>query len=200
VSWSGETNAAGDNGTILFFNCSSADHFPGTGVVHIDPDGNYSAPLIIKEGFNFLDRSSGNVERVGDYTNIATRFDNPGEFWGAGVVGYGTDRHGTWVSQIFGPVVTSAEGPAAQENASLNLYPNPAQDVVNIEFESPENGIYQVELFNLQGQKVGTVAQDRLQQGKARLTFMTNDLEAGVYLIKVSTDKGSVHSEKLIVR
>lgn len=198
--YSGETDASGQNGSMLFFNCASPNHFPGTGVVHIDPDGNFSAPLIIKEGFTYLDRSSSSPERVGDYTNIAIKFNNPGEFWGAGVVGYSSNRHGTWVSQIFGPVMTSSGTPQPAAVKDVAVYPNPAEDIVNIEFDSPQSGMYEVSLFNLQGQQLAVIARDRLSQGKARLVFMTQDLQSGIYLVKVKSESGWVHSEKLIVR
>ncbi|MBD3724386.1 MAG: T9SS type A sorting domain-containing protein [Flavobacteriaceae bacterium] len=64
----------------------------------------------------------------------------------------------------------------------INLYPNPAKDY----FELATNlNVEKVELYNLQGQLVKSFMNQNI--------YSTNELQNGMYLVKVFTDKGIVN-------
>ena len=61
------------------------------------------------------------------------------------------------------------------------IFPNPATEIINIEGNA---NIQQVELYNLQGQRVA------MEMGNVR-TLSLNGLSAGMYIMKVTTDNGT---------
>jgi len=71
----------------------------------------------------------------------------------------------------------------------LFVYPNPLQKSSVAEVFVPERGNVQADLWNMQGQKVKNVFGGTLMRGKhiMRLSDETNNLPAGVYLLKVQT-------------
>jgi hypothetical protein len=76
IAWSGNENC--DREVIINFLYSAPTVFPGSAVVYMDNDRNYSEVKIIKEGENIVDRLPGGYERWGDYTGLQRRFENPG--------------------------------------------------------------------------------------------------------------------------
>ena len=61
------------------------------------------------------------------------------------------------------------------------IFPNPTSNVININSES---NIQQVELYNLQGQRVA------MEMGNVK-TLSMSELSAGMYILKVTTDNGT---------
>lgn len=68
--------------------------------------------------------------------------------------------------------------------ANLNVYPNPASDLLNI--ENNDHSIKKVQLFNSVGLIIKT-----LHVGQGINTFDLSDLGAGLYFIEVNTNKGA---------
>jgi hypothetical protein len=76
------------------------------------------------------------------------------------------------------------------------LIPNPATTEVNIELNLFETLDATVSLMNAQGQVLFTKT---LQQvDKERITFPTNDLSSGIYLVNLVTEKGLI-TKKLVI-
>ena len=83
------------------------------------------------------------------------------------------------VDEGFDPGVWIGADTAGLDNESLvtfNMYPNPANDVLNI---SSQSTINKVEIFNVLGQKVITIQVDDLSA-----EINVSNLNAGIYLIK----------------
>ena len=82
----------------------------------------------------------------------------------------------------------------------LFVYPNPVQTSSVAEIFVPERGNVQADLWNMQGQKVKNVFAGSLVRGKhtLRLSDETNNLPAGVYLLKVQT-KNKIRFVKILL-
>ncbi|HEY9489029.1 MAG TPA: T9SS type A sorting domain-containing protein, partial [Chryseosolibacter sp.] len=78
----------------------------------------------------------------------------------------------------------------------IRVYPNPADDIMNIILPSPVTEHTPIKLFDSFGRQVyaGT-----FNQGEHLTTLDTKLLSAGVYLIQISTDKGLVQKKVMIV-
>lgn len=74
-----------------------------------------------------------------------------------------------------------------QSNLEVSLYPNPANDVLNIEMT---NEVKSVEIFNLQGQKVITANQKQIN---------IENLASGMYLVNI-TDVNNFKIAKKIIK
>lgn len=73
-----------------------------------------------------------------------------------------------------------------QNNLKVTLYPNPVNDILNIDVE---NEIKLIEIYNIQGQKV-------LQSSNKQIE--TNSLNSGIYMVRIEDVNGAVATQKLI--
>ncbi len=77
--------------------------------------------------------------------------------------------------------------------SSINIYPNPTKDVLNISLSNNEENIRQVQIVNT----MGTIMLD-----KANLTnnvIDINSISSGLYIVKIITNKGNVYFEKVVI-
>jgi len=79
--------------------------------------------------------------------------------------------------------VAVEEGPAAFAVAQNS--PNPFNPTTTIGFSIPEAGTVSVDVFNVAGQKVATVANEFMSAGNHSVVFNASDLSAGVYFYTV---------------
>jgi hypothetical protein len=71
-------------------------------------------------------------------------------------------------------------------NNSFFLYPNPANDIVNISLDSE---LKIVEIYNLQGQKV---------LSSTSKNVIVSNLSRGIYMVRVESENGSTSTQKLV--
>jgi len=78
---------------------------------------------------------------------------------------------------------TSTQITTRVEN-SLQLYPNPATNDLNIEYTSANNEEVRISLYDLLGKEV-VVITDRFMQGRQNINYNTSTLPKGLYLLRV---------------
>ena len=87
-----------------------------------------------------------------------------------------------WGNNVWIDNVKVMNGTGIEEIANdVNVYPNPATDVINI--TTPDN-VLRVEIFNMQGQLV------KAEAGNVN-NISVRDLANGIYTLKLTTDNGS---------
>ena len=82
------------------------------------------------------------------------------------------------------------------DEISLEVYPNPASDIVNVSFEA--EGDYTITITDLAGREVATQSLSNLT-GSEKIAVPTNDLNSGNYIISVAT-AGSSYSQVLVIK
>lgn len=78
--------------------------------------------------------------------------------------------------------------------SALNVYPNPASDVLNVKFDA--TAATTVELTDLTGKVVAT---QQAQAGAVNATFATATVNAGVYFVNVKNANGST-TQKVVIK
>lgn len=73
-------------------------------------------------------------------------------------------------------------------NFELNIYPNPAKEMLNINFVLTENSPSNIEIFNTNGQIIRTFLYQNSVVGKNHIETDISGLKAGIYWISVRTD------------
>lgn len=78
----------------------------------------------------------------------------------------------------------------------LNIYPNPASESVNLEYGIDEGQNAQVEIFDLTGKLVLT---NNLAPQQEVYSIETDELEAGVYMLRVIVNGEATESKRLVI-
>jgi hypothetical protein len=84
---------------------------------------------------------------------------------------------------------TAAETPEQPRKVALHQnYPNPFNPVTSITYELPESGAVQLRVFNIQGQEVARLVNERQPAGQHQISFDASSLASGVYLYRLETN------------
>ncbi len=105
------------------------------------------------------------------YLRISTRIltTMPGNFW----------------FQLVGTPYSSVDEP---DFSHFRLYPNPTASKLNLDFGLAESTSGHWEMLNPLGQVIGASAETRYPAGQTHLDLDTNDLQPGVYLLRLKLD------------
>ena len=82
------------------------------------------------------------------------------------------------------------------QQINFSIYPNPAQDIIHATIQVTKGGPANIEIMDASGRIVQRV-QTSLQAGTNNINIPIHDLASGVYLIKVSNDKGMRYSQTI---
>ncbi len=87
------------------------------------------------------------------------------------------------------------------EHLSTNIFPNPAANSTNIEFDLPTESLVNISIFDLTGKKVETIENDNMRdKGKHTIKFDTQQLANGVYSVHIQTDEFTSTKKIIIAR
>jgi hypothetical protein len=119
---------------------------------------------------------------------------DPFDLFGAGATQW-TDIAGLtgWTQSDLAMRIEGEEvilGTSDVNATQMSIYPNPANDVLNVSLKNTE--IQSVSVSNLSGQVVATA--------KSANSINVSALPAGVYVVKVLDNKGTTHVSKVVVK
>ena len=92
---------------------------------------------------------------------------------------------------------TGVAGLNEMETIALNVFPNPASDLVNISFEANNND-FSVSLVDIQGRTIVSKSFTNLV-GSQLVSFSTEDIAKGSYIVTV-TSNGATTTKNVVVR
>ncbi|MEM1122994.1 MAG: T9SS type A sorting domain-containing protein, partial [Bacteroidota bacterium] len=79
-----------------------------------------------------------------------------------------------------------------------DAYPNPAKDELIIDFELEMSTVVQIEIYNLDGQLIQQIDNNKLPAGKYQERISTADLAAGTYFYGITTEKGRLMNKFVV--
>jgi chitinase len=94
---------------------------------------------------------------------------------------------------------TPAE-PAPASFTLLTAYPNPFNAETHLAFILQKSEPVRIEVFNLAGEKIRTLADGRLSSGGHTVTFDGRDLPSGIYMVKLTTPSFSKSARMALVK
>ena len=68
-------------------------------------------------------------------------------------------------------------------------YPNPFNPSTAIEFSIPEESFVELKVFDMLGNEVGTLANDKYAAGSYRADFKGDNLPSGCYIARITAGK-----------
>ncbi len=111
----------------------------------------------------------------------------------------GTPFEGTDCVLIIGdseaPLLVSGSSPFGLVN-----YPNPFNPTTTIRFSLPEVSDVELEIFNVLGQCVRTLIDERLPEGVHEVTWSTSGVASGVYFYRLTAGEVSETKQMLLIK
>ncbi len=134
-------------------------------------------------------------------TTMATKTDGTVWYWGTnyyGEFGIGTSYDlNFYTSPQLSPniCVATLSTPTFQKESVFSLYPNPAKDLVTIEYDLAVEKAT-VEVFDISGRAIN---QYMLSSSKGELQLNTSSYQSGVYIVVVKDKNTVLKQQKLVV-
>lgn len=79
-------------------------------------------------------------------------------------------------------------------------YPNPFNPATTIQYAIPQAGKVTVEIFDVQGRKISTLADEFQQSGRHKLNFNAESLSSGIYFCKISAGQFTKTIKMMLIR
>ena len=194
ISYSGRDHR--DQEAIITFNHTSPVDFAGFSYIYYTNDGEYSAPVKIKTGENYVDAfGDGVYERWGDYSGSQRRYNETATVWAVGSFGKETNKNGTWIAELTS---TDSIRPAEYPSLEISVYPNPTADYVTLNFTMEKTADISVDLYDMNGRKVISLFSDQAKFGQNIFTFSTAPLASGIYFATITSDEKHIYKQKIV--
>ncbi|MGN6568692.1 MAG: T9SS type A sorting domain-containing protein [Flavipsychrobacter sp.] len=198
ISYTG--NAGGNNQSIISFDFSGLNTYPGFGAIYFD-GSQFSDLLRIKNGDSAINISGiGHEQRWGDYSGSQPDWDSVGKVWVNGLYGRQFKSYGNYVAKLVAPGYTAVPlVPAARQMSSV-LYPNPAEQFIQLSFEMDRDQPVDFVIYDIQGRMVDKLLHAYCHDGKNVVTFNTASLTPGMYYLRAVSEQGKVIAVHSFVR
>ena len=116
-----------------------------------------------------------------------------------------------WTVGSFGRILkTETGGLTFVENKDENIsafnyqlfqnYPNPFNSSSNIYYSVPKHSQITLTVFDLLGREIKTIVNEYKPPGNYSVQFEANDLESGIYLYRLKTEKFFQFKKLLLVK
>jgi alpha-tubulin suppressor-like RCC1 family protein len=134
-------------------------------------------------------------------TTMAIKTDGSVWYWGRnyyGEFGIGTSydlNFYTTPQQTPGVCVTTLATPTFEKESALKVFPNPAKDVVSIQYNLDANNA-QLEVYDIAGRSIST---NVLSSSVGDLQLNTSSYPSGIYIVVVKQDGVLLAQKKLII-
>lgn len=189
-------NGWGLNQALISFNYTGPNDFPGMGAVLFD-GSQYSDMVRIKEGTGSIKILPQKAQRWGDYTGSQVDWNALGAVWVEGIFGRSDNQYGNWMARLSSPLLNVKE--QSKPNNNIKVYPNPASNIIDMDFVLDEAGIVKFSVLDIQGRVVDNILEQKCKKGKNILRFNIGTLPAGTYILKaVDTKGGDVMAQRFV--
>lgn len=108
---------------------------------------------------------------------------------------YGRDS----VTKTINVIATSLAEKLAAIN-SYSVYPNPAKDLVNVDFDLVSGNNVSVELVDIAGKTVAALPVMPYTAGKNSVQLSTDNLSQGLYFVRINTSEATVTGRLVIIK
>lgn len=181
-----------NSNAIITFSHASENHFPGSSIVYMNDNKEYSEIIRMKEGVGLINTFlPDSIERWGDYTGIQRDYGHPGTFWTTGSFGDKFNKNSTWINKISVNDKNVGTPTIMHQTRIVNAFPNPAKDILQLELFLVNKGKFSIRIIDITGKVVHTESRTAEQSGRYRFYMDIANLNAGVYSYQIMQNGSS---------
>lgn len=106
-----------------------------------------------------------------------------------------------WVDNISLPAfvnVVSAVSTISDNESGVSVSPNPAKDIINVNFTLAHPELVTIKLFDVKGQSIDIVANKKYAAGNHSEKILTGSLPSGLYLCKLVSASKTINTKIII--
>jgi len=185
-----------DHTALIGFNHSSETLFPGNSCI-LYKNGEYSDILVLKEGEGNMDMTNSDTERWGDFTTMQLKHNENNKAYFTGSFGRNNNTR-TQVS-IISLEDEQNDNTITHKLEQQNVFPNPAYDIVNVDFYIENPQICSFMLYDSNGKFIDEIFTKKTKKGNNRFSFNISHLNKGVYILIIKGSENFKTEQKIIV-
>ncbi|MEO7263401.1 MAG: T9SS type A sorting domain-containing protein [Ferruginibacter sp.] len=202
IAYSG--NSSTDNSAIVGIEHTGANTYPGLSAVYVNSNFDVSSLVTVKAGTDTINALWG------DYSGICRRYNHPGECWFEGQYGSTTFPNINWIAKLKSQECSSEQQSNfanvkvnVPDDHSLSVFPNPTSGHTLISFTHAESQKVSINIFDMSGRLVKTLANTDMQAGTHQLAWDAkdeegNNISAGIYVMRILI-KDYAETKKIIL-
>lgn len=186
-----------DKSVMISYGRSGPTIRPEVRVIACDNAMNWSNSVLVKSSTSYVSYTSSSVERWGDYTGIARKYNNgTPTVWMNGMYGNTNHTWDTWIAEI----TNTATGVNTKlKNNEFKVFPNPVYETFNLTFSLNENTELNINIYDAMGKLVKQLYQGKGKVGENVFSFNKANLAAGIYTISIESNQKIIKAEKIVV-
>jgi N-acetylneuraminic acid mutarotase len=100
---------------------------------------------------------------------------------------------------IYGFTTTLRLGSDVSAEQTMNIYPNPAEELTTVQFSLPQSSHVRVNVYDMSGKEISLLVNNDLLAGDHSIIVNTSDVAKGVYLVRMISDY-RIENQKLVVQ
>ena len=199
----------GEHQSIVTFEYTSDNHYPGMAAVYMNDDWQYGKVKIVKQGENYISVFNDSLERWGDYSGIQQKYNEPCKVWANATYGGSDNRNRTWIVELMSdstcrepsPILPPEPADSIVYNGEYNgkIFPNPVYDMLSFALTADEDSDIVIDVMDMRGRLVKQLYNGMVKQGENILSFTNHYLNNGMYVLWVKKGDEVLYSEKFVV-
>ncbi len=176
--------------TVILSSAKEITAFTTTGIVGTANINNSTVNLTVSSTTNIASLSP--IISVSNFASISPASGTPQDF--SSPVTYTVTAQDASTKQWIVTVTKQSTGiDNTTLDESINIYPNPTKDIINIDLKNYKGTIINVSFFDIQGKEVS------IDKNVTNNTIQLTNLKDGLYMLHIETDNGSIN-KKIIVQ
>lgn len=198
-----DNGGANKNAIIGFLASNNTNKYPSISVVNCDNNMDWSGSLNIKSGSTYIEYTSSTSQRWGDYIGMCREHSTPDEprVWIAGAYAVSGHVYRARIAQVgLGSITSLEEKESMAPFTGSALYPNPTEGPVTFDFIYADDAPLDIQLITTNGAVVETLYQGIPRSGKNRITFDTEHLAPGIYMLTARSNGAILGAQRLIAQ
>ena len=189
-----------DKTAIIGYHECNQNIYPSVGAVACDDAGNWSNPIILKNGLGYIPKL-GTDPRYGDYSSMIRVHNTvtPTAWYSAECGGSGNVRS-SWIAQIKRTDYLTSIPKIEIASESFQVFPNPVSDRFTFSMDLKEKlDNANICIYDAEGKLLKKLFEGTLREGENEIGFDKSVLSPGIYFIKVFNQNKEFKAKKIII-